>query len=102
MSNKGFKSLSELVGSDPGPIQDLARRATAQLDLADLLRSAVDPDCAAHLTGCNLRPGGELVVMADGPEWASRLRFESEQLLKKCREQHPSATRVRIRVAGPL
>ena len=101
MSNSGPKSLSQIVTSLDSPLQRLASEARDRLALTEHLRSGLATDLGAHLTGCNLHDDGTLIILAEGPEWAARLRFESETLLSRCRERHPGATRVRIRVSHP-
>lgn len=99
MLKKRPKSLSELVEDTDSALGRLAGEAQARLDLADHMRSGLSPELANHFAGCNMRDDGTLVVLTTGPEWASRLRFEAEKLLSVCREYHPEATRVKIRVA---
>ncbi len=99
MSSNKPKSLSELLAAKQGTLSQLAAEATRRLELTDRLRSALSPDTATRMTGCNLRDDGTLVVLATSSEWAARLRFESETLLSVCREIHPGTTKVRIRVA---
>ena len=99
MSSSGPKSLSDLVSAPGGAVGRLASAAAGRLALGDHLRSSIDPALAARLIGANLRDDGTLVVLAASPEWAARLRFESSRLLAACREQHPGAARVRVRVS---
>ncbi|UCG73110.1 MAG: DUF721 domain-containing protein [Chromatiales bacterium] len=73
--------------------------AAARVALTDHLRNGLGESLGAHVAGANLRPDGTLVVLASGPEWATRLRFESERMLALCRAVHPAAARVRIRVS---
>ncbi|RMF95558.1 MAG: DUF721 domain-containing protein [Gammaproteobacteria bacterium] len=100
MSKSGPKSLSDLVTKRGGAIERLAAAAAGRLALGEHLRSSIEPALAAHLRGANLREDGSLVVLADSPEWATRLRFESSRLLAACRRQYPGATRVLVRVGG--
>lgn len=100
MSDKSPKPLSELIFRPGSPVGELARRAAGTEDLAAALRSALGGGLAAELRSASLRDDGTLVVIAASPAWAARLRFEAPALLAKCREQHPAATRVRVRVAG--
>ena len=44
---------------------------------------------------------GALVVRTTAPEWAARLRFETERLLALSREVYPGTTSVKVRVAYP-
>ncbi|GMW06930.1 MAG: DciA family protein [Gammaproteobacteria bacterium] len=100
MSEKSLKSLSDLLQQPAGPFADLARKATATEELAATLRASLGPELAAELRAAHLRPDGTLVILAGSPAWASRLRFEAQGLLERCRERHPQAARVRVRVGG--
>lgn len=73
--------------------------AAARVALTDHLRNGLGEPLGAHVAGANLRTDGTLVVLASGPEWANRLRFESERMLALCRAVHPAAARVLIRVS---
>jgi hypothetical protein len=77
----------------------LGREAAARVALTDHLRASLPAPLGEHITAANLRGDGTLVVLASGPEWAARLRFESDRLLGLCRERAPGAARVRVRVS---
>ena len=100
MSEKIPKSLSELIFRPGSNIGDLARRAEATLELAAALRAGLPAEMSAELRSASLHDDGTLVVMAASPAWAARLRFEGETLLARCRELHPRARRIKIRVSG--
>ena len=102
MSDKEPKSLSGMISSPESQLGQLAREAAARVALSDRLREALEPELGLNLRACNLRDDGTLVLLASGPEWANRLRFEGDRLLRLCRELHPRAARVRIRVAQDL
>jgi len=101
MSKDEPKSLSELLGSANSKIGRLAAQARASVDLTDHVRNGLAPDLAAEIVHCSVGDDGLLIVRATGPEWAARLRFESDHLLTLARQQHPAATRVKVRVAHP-
>lgn len=101
MSHKTPKSLSELIFRPGSPIAGLAREAEAATSLVDELRAALAAPLAGALAGARLREDGTLVLLAASPAWAARLRFEGEQLLERCRERHPDARRIEVRVRGP-
>jgi hypothetical protein len=50
--------------------------------LAKALKSGLETELGSHLVAANLRPDGTLVVLADGPAWAARLRYETPRILK--------------------
>lgn len=86
--------------SDPtSPLGRLATEAAARVALTDHLRNGLGDGLGNHIAGANVRADGTLVVLATGPEWAARLRFESDRLLALCRTVNPAAARVRIRVS---
>jgi len=100
MSNppgNGPRGLGDIIALN-SPLQALAKAADSRLELADCVRRQVAGDLAAAVTSCNLRPDGTLVVTAASPEWAARLRFESDRILAGCRTEWPEAARVRLRV----
>ena len=98
MAGKEPRLLAELMRAGPGALGRLADSARQRCDLAALLRAALAPDTAAALLGATLREDGTLVVTASSPAWASRLRFESAELLARAQERLPDARRVRVRV----
>ncbi|MAF84497.1 MAG: DciA family protein [Gammaproteobacteria bacterium] len=101
MSSNKPKSLSELLSSPKSQLGQLAARARAKVGLTDHIRKGLAPDLGAELVNCTLEDDGTLVIRASSPEWATRLRFESERLLELGRQQHPEATQVKVRVAHP-
>ena len=100
MSNKSPKSLSDLIFQPGSALNDLARRADAATGLASALRCALAPALAAELRTATLRSDGTLVVTAVSSAWAARLRYEGERLLARCRETHPEAQRLEVRVSA--
>ncbi len=101
MSRNKPKSLSELLSSPNSKIGQLAARAQAKVGLTDHIRKGLAPDLAAELVHCAVEDDGTLIVRATSPEWANRIRFESEKLLALSRQQHPETTQVKVRVAHP-
>ena len=101
MSSNRPKSLSELMSSESSPLGQLANKAAGRLALADFLRTGLTDELGSHLVGANLREEGCLVILADDPQWAALLRYESGNLLSRARERHPALTSIRIRVARP-
>jgi len=98
MLKSGPKSLSELMSDTDSPIRRLIEEAHSRIDLAGVIRAGLPEPMGQHLESCNLRDDGTLVVLASTPEWAARLRFESNAMLSRCRKQHPGAARVKVRV----
>jgi hypothetical protein len=97
MSSTRPRSLKEILGNGAG-LSRLGEEAVQRLNLADYLREGLPVELRLVVAACNLRDDGTLVISTSSPEWASRLRFESDSLLARCRERFPAATRVRVRV----
>lgn len=97
-TSRGPRSLKDLLGSS-SPLDRLRSEAEKRLALADFLKDALPESLREAVLSCNLRDDGTLVVSTTGPAWAARLRFEGDALLSRCRERHPAAARVRVRVA---
>jgi len=73
------KALKGLLGESPR----LARLAQSAAHLAALTASARDalpPEVRPHLTAASVR-NDTLVLTADSPVWAARLRFHGPQVL---------------------
>jgi len=98
MLKGGPKSLSELMSDTDSPIKRLIEEAHSRIDLAEVIRAGLPELVGQHLESCNLRDDGTLVILASTPEWAARLRFESDAMLSRCRKLHPGAARIKIRV----
>jgi hypothetical protein len=102
MSNKEPKSLGELAFAKNSAFSELTREAERRSSLGDHLRSRLPTDLAQGINSCNLGTDGMLTILTNGPGWASRLRFESEQILTLCREREPSIANVRFKVSNQV
>ncbi len=100
MSKSKPKSLSELVASRDSGLGRLAAAARLRSELGDYLRNGLGEPLGSAIMHCNVHDDGTLVVTAANPEWASRLRFESQQLLALCAAHGTTAVAVKVRVAG--
>ncbi len=75
-------TLEKLLKSTTGgALVDLIKRAEGMDRLLSGLKRALEPALASHLVGVNLRPDGQLVLVAESPAWAARLRFEADKLI---------------------
>lgn len=101
MLKKTPKPLSELISATDSPLGQLAEEARSRLELTDHIRKGLPAELASQMTSCNLRSDGTLVVIASGPEWAARIRFESSLILSLSRERNPKTTQVKVRVGHP-
>ena len=102
MSHKEPKPLSELVHKTGSPVQKLAAEAQRRVSLTDHMRTQLPESLSTGVLACNIRWDGTLVVITSSPEWASRLRFASAQLLTIGRALEPQVQRVRLRVANAI
>ena len=100
MSKDAHKSLSELITAGNSSLGDLASQARLREDLGDYLRKNLPPDLAPGFLHCNLKEGGELVVIATSPEWASRLRFKTSQHADLCRNHGTQVNAVKVKTGA--
>lgn len=100
MSKEKPKSLSELVGAGDSSLGQLAAAARLRVGLSEHVRKGLGEPLGAAIMHCNLHDDGTLVVVAVSAEWASRLRFESQQLLSLCAEFGTPAAAVKVRVSS--
>jgi len=80
-----------------GDLTTLARRARRLGDLQQLLREATPSALAAATRVVDLR-AGTLVVLADNPAVAAKLRQLAPRLLKHVQKQQPEITGIRLGV----
>lgn len=85
--------------STDGDLGDLISRARRMGELTDILcKSLPDADRAA-IVAANIREDGELVVICASSAWASRLRYEADNLLQAARSAGIQASRCRVTVS---
>ncbi len=94
--------------SKPRPIgqlfagQNRFSRLTAAAErlqaLTGAVREQLDPNLALHCTVASLEEG-VLVIQTDGNAWASRLRYESAELMRRLDYRLGPLHEVRIRIA---
>ena len=89
-----------LKSGDGGTLEKVVQNAQLMEDLTLALKRGLDPDMAQNLVSAGIHEDGDLVVVASTSAWASRLRFEADQLLERAREMRPELKRCRIRVAS--
>ena len=82
-----------------GDLGDIIRRARDMGELTEVLARALPADHAGAVVAANVRETGELVVIAASSAWASRLRYETETLLKAANSAGVTAQTCRIRVS---
>jgi hypothetical protein len=69
-----------LNASQNTELADVVARARDMGTLAQKLAASLPADYADGLVAANVRPDGELVVIARSPAWAARLRYEGDTL----------------------
>ena len=96
MANNELKNL--LSPCSDGELASIVRRARELGELTSALSKALPEDCAGAIVAANLRPDGNLVVIAASSAWAGRLRYETDTLLAAARDAglDPVACRVRV------
>ena len=87
--------LNPNAGGDLGL---LVRRAREMGELTHVLCKALPDEYAGAIVAANLRDNGDLVVIVTSSAWASRLRYETDLLLKAARDAGLAPTACRIRV----
>ena len=93
------KTLGNLLNPcTSGELGDIVRRAHEMGELARILSAALPGEAAGAIVAANVRPEGELVVIAASPAWASRLRYETAHLLDAARAAGIEVTSCRVRV----
>jgi len=88
-----------LQPSNNGDLGQIIRRARDMGELTTNITRALPAEHAAGVVAANLRDNGELVVIAASSAWASRLRYESDTLLKAAQSMGVKAHICRIRVS---
>jgi len=68
-------------------LDKIIQRAQNMDSLTSSLQAILPADLAANLVAANVREDGNLVLVCSSPAWASRLRFEAEQLTETARKQ---------------
>lgn len=97
MSADKLKNL--LNPSGIGELADMVQRAQSMAELAGRLSAALPDELQAGIRAANVRDGGELVVIADSPAWAARLRFEGDRLLAAARDAGERVETISVRVS---
>ncbi len=101
MSKSEPKPLSQILESSSSNLSRLAATAQQKIALSEHIRNGLATPMGAEVLHCSIDADGILTVRTTSPEWAARLRFENERLLKLGREINPATTSVKVRVAYP-
>ncbi len=79
-------------------LDKIIQRAQNMDSLTTSLQASLPPDLAANLVAANVRDDGNLVLVCSSPAWASRLRFEAEQLTGIARKLGMTVSGCTVRV----
>ena len=88
-----------LKPSIDGDLGDIIKRAQAMGELTAVVAMALPEADRSAIVAANVRADGELVIICASSAWASRLRYESDLLLKAARDSGVQAHSCRIRVS---
>ena len=88
-----------LKSTTGGALKELVQQAEVLDRLMSGLKKVLDPSLASHLKGVNLRPDGQLVLVAESPAWAARLRFEADKLMAAAQDGGAKVNSCRVIVA---
>ncbi|TDJ32328.1 MAG: DUF721 domain-containing protein [Gammaproteobacteria bacterium] len=95
------QSIRDLLTGDSGSLSEVIRHATRLRRLDRAFRKLLPGPAQAHCRVANLR-GDTLVVAADSPVWASRIRYESRQILREMAAScGVTASKLQILVRSP-
>ena len=97
MTTNKLKNL--LKPSAIGGLGDVIDRAQRIGELTGLLSKALPESDRGAIVAANLRENGELVIICATSAWASRLRYETELLLKAAKDAGLPAHTCRVRVS---
>lgn len=81
-----FKPVSRLLTTSSGDLQSLLEQAHYLQALTRVLREAIDPVLADHITVANIREN-TAVVAADTPAWLSKIRYMAPTILAILKQQ---------------
>jgi len=87
LKSHGNKSLDKII-----------QRAQNMDSLTGALQAGLPADLAANLVAANVREDGNLVLVCSSPAWASRLRFETDQLIEIARKTGANVSDCSVRV----
>ncbi len=92
--------LEELLNPiNDGDLANLIKRAQRMGELTEILARALPETDRGAIVAANVRDDEELVVICASSAWASRLRYDTEKLLKAATEAGIKARTCRVRVS---
>jgi hypothetical protein len=95
-----IEKLKHLLNfSNHGDLGDIVKRARKMGELTDIVARALPETDRASVIAANIRGDGELIVICASPAWASRLRFETDAMLKAAQNAGEKVHTCRVRVS---
>jgi hypothetical protein len=96
-------AMGELLRSRPGRLAELCRRAGELARLQEVLRGGLPGPARDHLLVADFNETS-LVLLADSPAWAARLRFQVPELLELARTSGglPRLQTIRVRATASI
>ena len=92
--------LEKLLNSHENKgLDKIIQRAQNMDSLTSSLQAALPADLGINLLAANVREDGQLVLVCSSPAWASRLRFEADQLVEVARKSGLSVSCCTVKVA---
>ena len=85
MSMKSSTPIHKLLRAQKGNVAELVTQARQLGHLSDIIQAMLDPSLADH---CHLAhfDGSRMVLVADSPAWATRLRFSVDTLVSQLKQ----------------
>ncbi len=98
-----YKPVSRLLTTSNGDLQSLLEHAHYLQALTRILREAIDPILAEHITVANIREN-TAVVAADSPAWLSKIRYMAPTILAILKQQSGLADlhKIQFKVQPPI
>jgi hypothetical protein len=87
-----------LKAHENASLDKIIQRAQNMDSLTTALQGGLPDDLAANLVAANVREDGNLVLVCSSPAWASRLRFETDQLIEIARKTGANVTECSVKV----
>ena len=97
-----YKPVSKLLTTSNGDLQSLLEQAHYLQALTRVLREAIDPVLADHITIANIRDN-TAIVAADTPAWLSKIRYMAPTILTILKQQSSLAglRKIQFKVQPP-
>ena len=98
MRHRQLSSLKTLLAGGEGRLADIAREAARRTGLTRRITPHLPADLQPHVQHISVSAAGQATVTVDNAAWATRLRYEQQQLLDALAAEGLRATRIAIKV----